>query len=995
MVRPCVWGVLWLAVMLGPQAAVGGAPSRSDPDKGDVPACTLAGTVVDESGKPVPGAAVRAATWFGDTAASATADEAGRFTFEVRMSREAATGLSVSASVADRSLLGFHRSPMGDPDKLPDLEGLRIALEPARAATVKVIDAEGKPVERAQVSLQLGFPLAIGPRETNADGVATFQVPKSDTIASVIALKDHEGFDYQTYGLARFQEGDQLTSPPEFPFEDGQTLVLDGVAPLTMEVKDAKGRPLPDASCRVWLLRKESRNDELNLSFFPWVRQMADATGSLTIAWFPTWQTEPVSISSSAEGYARERSEYNPSAPSDPLTVRLQRLVPLRGRLTLPDGTPAPDVTVAADGAGYSMFAEHGGSVRTDEAGRYELLVAPYQTYMLTVADKRWAAPAQSGFVVLPEQDVPDHDFTLRPATRVHGRVLNRATSEPVAGAWVALQHRGIPLSEIGMDLLPNPDNQRTWVCPMRQLSTLTDTHGRFEFFVGEGGYSLLAADQPGETLAIADEPEKEVELRVDVQAQKILTGSVSLGDTGTPVADVRVSVHPARPNSFMGQRAMSTADGSFSVETLAEPAKVRAIDKEGRLGAIAELAADQTTVALSLLELGRATGTLLTDDGSQPAAGVTLQYGVWCIDRKSGLRWHLFQRSVTTDPHGAFTLTALVPGWDYKCTYHDVATGVVPTVATVNVQPGEARPLGDIRIPKPETLQPYVPPTLKERTLAAFDVAGTPLERFESAKQRVQEANQNLLVVFGDPEGPRIEELMRLRFEDKAFRPYADDYRFMAISTAADRLEAARALATSLDMPASPGDTELLMAVVDRDGEVVARLTSDDVCADGSLSKDLLLAELDKHKTTPLDAHDLLREALAKARQENKRVLLQETATWCGPCQMLSQWLVKNRQWETDYVWVKMDHRWTGAEEIMKDLRGDAVGGIPWIAILDADGTKLATSNEPDSGSNIGFPSGETEQRHFRRMLETTCQRMTPAEISALLDAASDQESR
>ena len=195
MVRPCVWGVLWLAVMLVPQAARGRAPSQPDPPTGDVPACTLAGTVVDESGTPVPGAVVSATTWLGDTAASTTADEAGGFSFDVPMSREAATGLSVSASVSDCSLVGFHRFPMDPADEPPDLEGIRITLEPARDATVKVIDAEGKPVERAEVSLQLGFPIAIGPRETDADGVATFPVPKSDTIASVIALKDQLGFD--------------------------------------------------------------------------------------------------------------------------------------------------------------------------------------------------------------------------------------------------------------------------------------------------------------------------------------------------------------------------------------------------------------------------------------------------------------------------------------------------------------------------------------------------------------------------------------------------------------------------------------------------------------------------------------------------------------------------------------------------------------------------------------------------------------------------------
>src|SRR6516225_7523389 len=36
---------------------------------------------------------------------------------------------------------------------------------------------------------------------------------------------------------------------------------------------------------------------------------------------------------------------------------------------------------------------------------------------------------------------------------------------------------------------------------------------------------------------------------------------------------------------------------------------------------------------------------------------------------------------------------------------------------------------------------------------------------------------------------------------------------------------------------------------------------------------------------------------------------------------------------------------------EIVKSLRGEAEGGYPWLAILDADGKVLAISNKPDDG--------------------------------------------
>ncbi|HBE69862.1 MAG TPA: hypothetical protein DDW52_17080, partial [Planctomycetaceae bacterium] len=64
---------------------------------------------------------------------------------------------------------------------------------------------------------------------------------------------------------------------------------------------------------------------------------------------------------------------------------------------------------------------------------------------------------------------------------------------------------------------------------------------------------------------------------------------------------------------------------------------------------------------------------------------------------------------------------------------------------------------------------------------------------------------------------------------------------------------------------------------------------------------------------------------------------------------------------------------------------------GIPWTAILNADGDILATSNMPDTGENIGFPSSEKGREHFANMLRSGANRMTEDEIVGL--ALGEQE--
>jgi hypothetical protein len=148
------------------------------------------------------------------------------------------------------------------------------------------------------------------------------------------------------------------------------------------------------------------------------------------------------------------------------------------------------------------------------------------------------------------------------------------------------------------------------------------------------------------------------------------------------------------------------------------------------------------------------------------------------------------------------------------------------------------------------------------------------------------------------------------------------------------------------------------------------------------------LTAFLKQHLPPMPDAQKRLADALAQARRENKHVLVEQSAAWCGWCHVLAKYLDKHRSLvEKDYVWITIDPRFAHGEAVIKKLRPKAEGGIPWMVILDADGKPLITSDGPEG--NIGYPSEAKGAEHFEKMLRTTARHMSDAEIKILLAVA------
>ncbi len=80
-------------------------------------------------------------------------------------------------------------------------------------------------------------------------------------------------------------------------------------------------------------------------------------------------------------------------------------------------------------------------------------------------------------------------------------------------------------------------------------------------------------------------------------------------------------------------------------------------------------------------------------------------------------------------------------------------------------------------------------------------------------------------------------------------------------------------------------------------------------------------------------------------------------------------------------YVPVKIDvDRMTGGKEMDARYRGGTTGGIPFFAVLDADGNKLA-----DAHVNVGFPVQPFEISHFIRTVRRTAPDLSTDQLEVL----------
>ncbi len=959
---------------------------------------TIKGVVIDEQNQPVPDAKVYVDHYqLGRDRMETRTDNQGKFALKATAARFSGQVLVVMSD----SLMAQHLLPWQNIAADSSLQNLKLQVRPPKLVELEVVDKNEKPIAAAHAGI-MDHDHAWGIGTTDEQGKITFPVPHDVEIKFVGAFSDGHGADYRAFTLERGQYGDQLTKPPAFP-DHPVRLKLDGTAPLKVKVQTPDGNPLAGIKVSPWLLNKPGEPRELNLSTLFYgdnlLAQKTDAVGVTIFKWIPHWQKQHFVVWPQTDNYTNQRGTYNPETGKGLLTIELDKLVPVSGQVRHADGTPAKGITVTAVGDGYQAdtFRE---SVTTDDDGRYSLKVSPYMVYLVVAGNQTQASTPRTDFAVMPEQPVTDLDFKLRPATRLYGRVTLGPQRKPVAGQEIHIFHRGRGSVKLKEKQKPSIQARTFSALPNIVHRLTTDKNGAYEIFVGSGNFTVRGPSQTeNQRFTIGQEREKEVNFHMARPEKGFLTGTVVSGNPPQPVPNAAVTGIYRSQKAGFGLQAVTDASGKFKVERELFNTLLCARTRDQKFAGLVEIGPDEKTVTIPIQPVGSVRGQLIDEENDQPLKNQELQYGVEIRMGKEFFTYRNgFGETLHADAAGKFELNKLVVGQEYKLSIiihpqDKPRSTLYRRVKVFTLTDSQQLDLGKLKV-KPR-YTPYKPPTIDERIAAAFASKKSPLERFTYDKKIGGLTKQYPLILFGDPKSKAIKQLLTLRYEDDEISSKLDSFLVIPVDTSSTKHAAARDLARSMDVKLNTDSNGFNLYVTDTSGKQRAHADFASLSTDDKVSKEKLLKFLIENQVPVLDGRKLLDKALLQAKQQNKRVIVQATATWCGPCRRLSLYLDSKRKlWERDYIWIKLDYRWTGAYKIMEKMRNGAQGGIPWWAILDADGKILATSNnDKDEGKNIGFPSTPSECEHFRKMLEKTAIRLNDTEISELVDALQQKD--
>lgn len=940
------------------------AVSRAEPvDRATV---VVEGLVVDENDQPA-GAVETKCVGAGTPTAAVFTDAEGKFALPVRTTALGSVYAALLARSAD-GRLGYLAASM------EKLEPVRIVLRSPRTVRVRVVDKEGAPAAGAEV-LFLDGVWPIESAVADARGELSLLVPADCRNWSVVAKKAQAGFDYRSSARRRRPMGEPA------PLPESLELRLDGARTVRVRAVDQHGGPVAGVRVGPWTVGKPDDESDVNLSGARSLFAETDAEGVAVLDWLPEKTRRAISILSHSEDYyAPDRpAQVDDKKSESELTISLLPQELLSGRVVHADGKPAigMNVFLIGQGANWSNFQ---GVAVTDADGRYRLKVYSEQAYLVRAGDKSFASPCRSDVVVRAGRPLEGVDLTLGPATRVHGRVTVGRGRKPVASAQLsAVMDRGrIP------EELPRKADDRTYYGLRLHIFAQTDAEGRYQFHLGPGDYQIHGPAHTEPVILTIPEKDPPAAVEHDFHMPRPESGPLAvrvLDQDGKAVAGAEVEGRYTTSSARRWFGADRTDDdGAFQIERSLDPLVIFARSDDGSLAGVVNSDAEESTATVVLAPTASAKGRLV-DLAGKPIAAREIRYGIRVYQGPppNSPFSDSFGGVVTTDADGAFSVAGLVPKQTYFFNIY-VGGGVSRTATQVAAPEARLLELGDVVV-DPEPYKPYTPPTPQERTAEAFKSKGdTPLvERLPNLLAEAEREYTRPLLLIGRPNDPACVELFRLFHEDDAGEetptPAQRRWEFELAVLDLDRPEV-KELAAKIGVDLAGGAS--VLALLDADGSLAETLPLE--LKDNALDRRLIGAWMDRHKPPTRDAQAMLDEALARAKAEDKRVFFIFSASWCGPCRRLAQFLAPHKpELEKHYVFVKLDvSRDKHAGELRKRFEKGESGGVPWYCILDGEAETLATSNLPEVNpqygtSNMGFPTLPGEIDHFLGMLRTT----------------------
>jgi hypothetical protein len=941
--------------------------------------CEISGIVTDEDGKPASGIEVDFQMSVVHVSTLSGAD--GRFQLKIPGPELGARPLW--ARTADRKLQAFFKNPEDDADRKST--DIHLILKPAKEFPITVVDQTGQPVSGAWIAAAESFE-PVGSAQSDAEGRAVLRVPADAELMYALAFKAGRAMDYFSF----WRRKDVRSNPYRLDTDYHGPLhfVLGQSITATVHVIDADHHPLPGVSVNPWYFRRPKKGDDLNLFADPRFHATTDAQGLATIDFIPQDNEGKVNIWTRIESYdAKDRCLFDPKGGSAQVEQVLRRLVHITGKVLEPNGDPARALTVLIGGAGYDMDG-YVGEATTDEQGVFGIDVPPEKYYMFVAARDHLASEPVTRII---RDRAPDQPIIvkLKPGVRIFGQVTLGAQRAPVADVRVHLiqqdydSYNHLPEEQ----RFPGGLNGRKAIIPSVGFpATKTDSQGRWEFYATPGRFyasSYFAGQSVTEHFKVSAENEQAVNLHVEAKTKPVIKGRVVLvsnPQAGVPEADISGS------DLFLRDACISDQQGNFVITQDNADHYLSALTHDGLRG-VTFVKSDVHTATIAVAPTASLRARLI-DTAGRPIAQRPVRYGVRITKPGSRMFNWEFGGEVTTDEEGFFTATGLIPGYEYELNPVSAfnADGLVAgwhTVAKNTPQRAEMTNLGDLTLPDPPKRK-----TPSDYASESFHPAKALEQRMERARHVAEVSYQRVLVLLGAPSDPAAVKFFDLRYgEDRSdVWKFQANYVLVAID-AADADARNWAKQAGVNWP-TRGFT---FAVFEIDGKLLTQIASDALCVDGKLDRQKLNDFMKQYIPAMPDGRKLLDDALARAKREGKRVLVDQSGPYCGWCVKLADYLQANRAIiERDLIWVTLDLRFDHTREILEAIQPppnpDKPRGVPWMAILSADGKVLTTSDAPKG--NIGFPGEAEGLAHWEKMLRTESKNLTDADIKVLLES-------
>jgi len=654
----------------------------AEPPAQDGLATVIEGTVVDEAGAPVGGAAVNV-TWFRKAAEDAKTGPDGRFS--LRIAGPIRPSELVRATADGEARIGiaeYHEPARSRP------EPVRVVLKPARAVVVRVVDADGRPVPGAAVEVTGSGHGPIGRSETDRAGLARLLLPADAEVDHVAALKDGVGFDY-------FENYRSWPSRLRDPLPAEVRLVLDGALPASVRAVDPSGKPVPGVEFHPDLLQKPGKLSYFNGSGSDILVATTDAAGLARFPWLPKRLEMPVSVEARPWDYSGEtRPTFKPGGEDVPSLV-LRRNVRLSGKVTNLDGGLAEGVLIQAESRGKSSF--YGRRLaRTGPDGTYSVTMPADQMSMIAVVSPDHAAAPIAGIVPREGQPRDGLDLRLVAGTRFRATITTEAGGKPVPGAQLTIIALGAEVPEEFRG--PNSTNDRLDLVTWAQA----DPEGRIDCRLGPGDYTILGE----ENLHVDGTGEVVREYhRKPTAGEKpaIVRGRVfdATGAANRPVAGARVRFWPPAGQGWRDILSVTDAAGRFELEPRGDKLGLfYARDQDGTIaGFLAGPAAGQE-VAITLAPAATTSGRIVDTEG-RPLAGRRVQL-MTTVPRSLAIATPgQVYESTTTDPAGRYAFAGLVPDTEAEVSlnYEDATQPNRAVVEKLSVRGGNVINIPDIAI--------------------------------------------------------------------------------------------------------------------------------------------------------------------------------------------------------------------------------------------------------------------------------------------------------